>query len=354
VRKAACLAALLVAAAPGPTAHAHPLRSYFLLDRVNRSLHGRVVDYTHNHGADRRIWSEALGEKRDLYVYLPPGYDPCKRYALMIWLHGFAQDEYSFLADVVGPLDQAVADGRLPPLIVAAPDGSLRGNSCGFNAGSFFVNSPAGNFEDFLMADVWDFVTSRYPVRPEPGAHVIAGVSMGGGAAFNKAIKYPDRFQTVLGIFPPLNVRWTDCRGRWNAPFDPDCWGWRTDFDRPCHVVGRFYGVVTIRMRDSSFPLYGRRNPDMLPEISRNNPVEMLEPYQVRPGQLNMYVGYGGRDEFNIGAEVESFLFVARSLGLAVETEYDPEGRHDRPTALRLMPRAIAWLGAQLAPYPPE
>src|SRR5262249_20769911 len=145
-----------------------------------------------------------------------------------------------------------------------------------------------------------------------------------------------------------------DCHGRWNAPFDPDCWGWRTDFDRPLHVVGRFYGVVTIRMRNSSFPLYGRHNPDTVPSISRENPIEMLEPYHVQPGRPNMYVGYAGADEFNIGAEVDSFLFVARHLGLTGESEFAPEGKHDRPTALRLMPRAIAWLGAQLWPYPPE
>ena len=48
--------------------------------RVNRQLHGRVLDYTANHGQDRRIYSPALCQKRDLYVYLPPCYDPCKQY----------------------------------------------------------------------------------------------------------------------------------------------------------------------------------------------------------------------------------------------------------------------------------
>src|SRR5262249_32351824 len=33
------------------------------LERANRRLHGTVIDYTHNHGADRRIWSAALCEK---------------------------------------------------------------------------------------------------------------------------------------------------------------------------------------------------------------------------------------------------------------------------------------------------
>ena len=44
-------------------------------------------------------------------------------------------------------------------------------------------------------------------------------------------------------------MRWLDCHGRYMRDFDPDCWGWRTDFSRGHEVVGRFYGVVTIRLR---------------------------------------------------------------------------------------------------------
>jgi len=42
-----------------------------------------------------------------MYVYVPPGFDCNKRYPLIIWLHGFAQDEHSFLYDVVPHLDRA-------------------------------------------------------------------------------------------------------------------------------------------------------------------------------------------------------------------------------------------------------
>ena len=65
--------------------------------RANRRLYGQLVDYSRNHGRDNRLWSPALGQKHDMYVYLPPGYDPCQRYPLVLWLHGFAQDEISFL-----------------------------------------------------------------------------------------------------------------------------------------------------------------------------------------------------------------------------------------------------------------
>src|SRR5687767_2948583 len=64
---------------------ANPLRNRPLLRRTNHKLAGQVLDYTKNHGEDNRIWSNALCEKRDLYVYLPPCYDPKKAYPLILW-----------------------------------------------------------------------------------------------------------------------------------------------------------------------------------------------------------------------------------------------------------------------------
>jgi S-formylglutathione hydrolase FrmB len=352
VRHAGSLLVVLLALGFGSPASAHPLRQYFALDRVNSQLRGRVLDFTHNHGADNRIWSPTLQQKRDLYVYLPPGFDACQQYPLIVYLHGHAQDEMTFLTDVIPPLDEAIAAGRMPPVIIVAPDGSLRGVDCFMTASSFFLNSEAGPFEDYLMVDVWNFAFGRFPLRPEREAHLFMGASLGGAAAFNKGIKYPDRIGAVLGLFPPLNLRWQDCRGRYMGNFDPDCWGWRTDFVHRRTVVARFYGIP-VHLRSLISPLYSRRNPETLPAISSNNAIEMLDLYDVRPGQLEMYVAYGGRDQFNIDAQVESFLFVARHRGLEVGVGYEPKGKHDRPTAKKLLPGIIDWMAVHLAPYAP-
>jgi S-formylglutathione hydrolase FrmB len=343
---------LLVGLAPAAANH---LPRPFELERLNRRLGGQVVDYTRHHRGDHRIWSEALGEKREMYVYLPPHYDPQKRYPLIIWLHGFAQDEHSFLEYAVEPLDRAIVCGKLPPAIVAAPDGSLSGRAgiTFLSPGSFFVNSKAGRFEDFLMVDVWNFLHEHYPIRPEREAHVMAGVSMGGGAAFHAAIKHRDRVGVVVGFMPPLNTRWVDCHGRYRSHFDPDCWGWRTDFSNGHEVVGRFYGVVSIRLKRLFDPLYDRDDPASVAQISEENPVEMLERLDVKPGELSMCVAYGCKDQFNLAAQVESFLYVARERGLCVRVCRDPEGKHDFPTAKRLFPCVLKWLAPLLEPYAP-
>lgn len=353
MKRSPWLAALLLFAA-GPAAEAHVVPRPLRLARVNARLAGRVVDHTRNHGPDLRIWSEALGEKRDLYVYLPPGYDPCKKYPLILYLHGFNQDELSFLDAVVRPLDRAMTAGRLPPAIVAAPDGSVHGLNCLATAGTFFLNSRLGAHEDFFVQDVYGFLLRHYPVRPEPEAHVLLGVSMGGGAAFHHAIKYRERFGACVGVFPPLNGRWVSCRGRYRDNFDPDCWGWREDYSRGREVLGRFYGLITIRLRRLVYPLYGRGNPEMGGLLSRENPIEMLDLYDVRPGELEMYVAYAGKDEFNLDAQAESFLYRARQKGLEVGVGYEPNGRHNARTALKLLPGVLEWLRPRLEPYSPE
>src|SRR4029077_256604 len=116
-------------------------------------------------------------------------YSPHKQYPLVIYLHGFGQDEESFLK-FVKLFDTDMACGRLPPLVIAAPDGSIRGKPSLLNAGSFYVNSRAGRFEDYVIIDVWNFVHERYSIRPEREAHAFVGGSMGGFAAFNLGIKH--------------------------------------------------------------------------------------------------------------------------------------------------------------------
>jgi len=122
--------------------------------------------------------------------------------------------------------------------------------------------------------------------------------------------------------------------------------------DRGREVIGRFYGgLVAIRVKRVLDPHFGR-GPEALASVSRENPIEMIDRYGLQNGVLDMYVAYGGRDEFNIDAQVESFLYRAcRQRGLWVGVGYDPKGRHNAATAIRLAPGAFSWLAPRLAPF---
>jgi pimeloyl-ACP methyl ester carboxylesterase len=319
------------------------------LRRVNRCLHGQVLDFTHNHGPDRRIWSPTLCAKRDLYVYVPPGFDPDRKYPLVIFLHGASQDEQFFLKSLAKEFDQAIVDGKLPPIIVAAPDGSMHGRPSFLKMATFFANTDAGPYEDYLMIDVWNFLMENFPIYPERDAHMLIGASMGGSAAFTQAIKHQDKVKSAIGFMPALNMRWVDCHGRYETPFDPDCWGWRTKV-RPCEVIGRPKVPVKVRFHNLVGPLVGH-GPDAMLKLSLFNPIEVMEQYDLKPGALDLYIAYGGQDEFNIPAQVESFLYKAKERGIAVGVGYDPEGHHDKETGERLFPGALEWVQPLLERY---
>jgi S-formylglutathione hydrolase FrmB len=319
------------------------------LARINRAIHGQVLDFTKNHGHDHRIWSDALKSKRDLYVYLPPGYQPAKKYPLVIFLHGAGQDERFFLKSLVTEFDQAIADGRVPPFIVAAPDGSALGRPSFLKLATFWANTDAGRYEDYLMHDVWDFMMSTFPIRPERDAHVLIGVSMGGSAAFTQAIKHKDKVKVAMGFLPALNLRWVDCHDKFETPFDPACWGWRTKAC-PLEVVGRPKGIFVIRFHNLYGPLIGH-GPEAMWKLSRFNPIEVMETYDLKPGELDLYAGYGGKDEFNITAQVESFLYRAKERGINVGVTFDPEGRHDEASGRRLLPDALRWVTPLMERY---
>jgi hypothetical protein len=93
--------------------------------------------------------------------------------------------------------------------------------------------------------------------------------------------------------------------------------------------------------------------PSAIGQISRENPIEMIDRYGLREGELAMYVGYNGHDEYNIDAQVESFLYLARSRGLTVTVAHDPQGRHLMPDMLPHLDGIFRWLAPRLAPFSP-
>ena len=215
----AVAALLLFAAATGPaTAQVFNLVN---LDHLNRKLHGRVVDFTHNHGTDRRLHSPILGRQRDLYVYLPPGYNPSVAYPLLVYLHGAHIDEHLFLDP--GPLkalDGLMSQGQLPPVVIAAPDGFYEGENTITCSHSLWVNGLGGRFEDHVVAEVVPFMMRTFSVRPERQGHALLGISAGGFGAMAIALKHRDLFGAVATVGGPLNMLYDNCEGRYLDDFD--------------------------------------------------------------------------------------------------------------------------------------
>jgi hypothetical protein len=85
--------------------------------------------------------------------------------------------------------------------------------------------------------------------------------------------------------------------------------------------------------------------------MSLENPIEQIDRYGLQDGELAMYVAYAGHDEFNLDAQAESFLYLARCRGIRVDCAYDRWGHHNQRTAFRLLPGTLDWLGQKLSPF---
>ncbi len=296
--------------------------------RLERRLQGTLVNYTNKHGTDRRIFSPILGMRRDLCVYLPPGYDPHRAYPLVLFFHMAGFDENYFThSDLLTTLDRLILAGQCPPVVVAAPDG-IFGTPAPLHQKqhSLFINSPNGRFEDHIIQEVIPFLTANFSIRPEREAHALIGISAGGYGAVSMAIGHHDYFGAVATLAGALNLRYFNAEGYYFDDFDPSTYRWNERYD-PDAVIGSYYhGLMRIRAKRFMAPVFG--DGDILPEVAQTNPADRLFRSDLQPGQLAIYANYGGRDNFNFDAQVESFAWLASTRGIAVTLDRDPQGTH--------------------------
>jgi hypothetical protein len=344
---------LLLAASWASSARAQVF-DFVNLDRLNGRLCGRVVDHTWNHGEDRRIFSPILAQKRDLYVYLPPGYDPTVAYPLVVFLHGADIDEHAFLdAKDLLWLDGMIARGEIPRAVVAAPDGIYEGRNRIISTHSLWVNGLGGRYEDHVVQEVVPYLLRNYSIRPERQAHALLGISAGGFGAMGMALKHRDVFGAVATLGGPLNMLYYNCQGRYGDDFDPATYRERVDYD-PDEVIARYYfGLLRRKVKTFLTPIYGD-GPDVIAKIRRDNPADLLASTSLRPGELTMYVAYPGRDNYNFDAQDQSFAWLAARQGIAVTLVRDPKGRHNLPYFEEAEHPAFEWLGRQILPPTPR
>jgi enterochelin esterase-like enzyme len=166
-------------------------------DQEREVPHGQVTTDTYD--------SRALGFKRNLTVYTPPGYSKDKKYPVLYLLHGSGDDETGWVkkgaANVI--LDNLYADKKAEPMIVVMPFGFTNkpGEArLGRTASPDDRRKVAGQFEQDLLKDVVPFIESHYPVIADADHRALAGLSMGGGQTMRIGPMHPDTF-AWLGVF---------------------------------------------------------------------------------------------------------------------------------------------------------
>ena len=323
------IASTLILLAIEPGAARGQVYNFVNLDYVNHRLDGHVDDYSHNHGEDRRLFSEVLGQSRDLYVYTPPGFDRRRQYPVILFLHMGYVDEHVFLGSTgLFELDRKIRRGEYPPVVVACPDGMYGGENRTDSAHSLFVNGRGGRFEDHLVLEVLPFLIDRYAVNPDRRAHGILGLSAGGFGGLSLAMRRPDLIGAVATLASPVNIRYSDVRPKGpRENFSPYTYRWKERYD-PEEVYGVFYfGLRKSRAKKYIDPVFGS-GPDVNDRLKALNPADLLFNGTLRPGDLAIYCHFAGRDNWNFDAHALSFAWLASSRGIAVELASIPLATH--------------------------
>lgn len=152
--------------------------------------------------------SKAVGTKRRMQVYTPPGYSTEKKYPVLYLLHGIGGDETEWqrFATVDVLMDNLIADGKGVPVVVVMPNGrAQKDDRPGPNP---MATAPAfAAFERDLLEDVIPTIESRYSVQADREHRAVAGLSMGGGQALNFGLGHLDTFAWVAGFSSAPNTK---------------------------------------------------------------------------------------------------------------------------------------------------
>jgi enterochelin esterase family protein len=139
--------------------------------------------------------------ERDLFVYLPPGYDESRRYPTVYVLSGFTGrgkmmlNDNAFAPDFSERMDMLIGSGRIRPMIAVLPDCFTR------YGGSQYLNSTAtGRYEDYLTEEIVPFVDSNFATVDDRGARAVIGKSSGGYGALILAMRHADQFALACSI----------------------------------------------------------------------------------------------------------------------------------------------------------
>jgi enterochelin esterase-like enzyme len=152
--------------------------------------------------------SKIASDKRDFYVYTPPGYDPNSKmlYPALYLLHGYSDDASAWTtvgkANLI--LDSLIADGKAKPMIVVMP--------LGYGAPEIVQRTPSfgapfnnaalrdknfNKFREVLTNEVISAVERLYKISPDRESRAIAGLSMGGAESLLTGLNRTDKFAWI-------------------------------------------------------------------------------------------------------------------------------------------------------------
>lgn len=160
--------------------------------------------------------SSFLTPRRDLWVYLPPGYDssPERRYPVLYMHDGQNLFDGSLAAfgvawEVDAAADAGILAGEVAPLIIVGIEStSDRMSEYTPVVDDEYGGGNAAAYGRFLVEELKPYIDGQYRTRVGPDDTGLAGSSLGGLVSLYLGLEYPGVFRR-LGVVSP-SVWWAD------------------------------------------------------------------------------------------------------------------------------------------------
>jgi S-formylglutathione hydrolase FrmB len=144
--------------------------------------------------------SRSLGIQASYSIFLPPSFhsEPTRKYPAIYFLHGLNNDRSSWTVARYGnlheKLEAMMLDQQVPEFLMVHPDG---GNSfyCDYVDGS-------RKYEQYVTQDLIGHLEKNYRAKEGRANRAIGGTSMGAYGALKIAMKFPNRYASVVGHSP--------------------------------------------------------------------------------------------------------------------------------------------------------
>lgn len=261
--------------------------------------------------------------EREVFVYLPPQYDGEKKFPVVYCLTGFTGrgkmllNDSAFTPNLAQRMDKLIDTGAIKPMIVVMSDCFT------YFGGSQYINSPAtGNYEDYLTAELVQFVDENLSTIPDKNSRAVMGKSSGGYGAMICGMRHADTFGLICSTagdayfemcyLPDFPKAFRAIKGNpqklLTKFWDENEKKGKNDFDG-LNIIG-MSACYSPNGSDFELPFNletGELRDDIWQKWLAHDPVRLVEKFAENLKSLQLlYIDAGTRDEFNldIGARI--------------------------------------------------
>jgi enterochelin esterase-like enzyme len=149
---------------------------------------------------DLVIDSQIIGTQMKYSVYLPEGWDGQTTLPVLYMLHGYGDDQNSWLdkGSLAALTSAAITNGEVGKMVVVTPDAQQT-----FYCNGVQMGMP---YEDYFFNELVPAIEEQFNVGKDKSKRAIGGLSMGGYGTLYYAVQHRDMFCCAYAMSPACYI----------------------------------------------------------------------------------------------------------------------------------------------------